>query len=371
MEPVPPAAAVSPTQLSARCFAGLRLARYAIELRAVEAARLPAFSGTTLRGAFGYALKRAVCVMPHRDCAKCLLADRCTYPFVFETAPAAGSKLESQQNAPHPFALEPPIEDKGTRGQGEGPGESRSSPRILAPGDAIAFGLSLYGRAIESLPYIVFAIHGMAENGLGAGRARFDLTRVESLDPDGARHSHYDPKSGRLDSLHATGAGLDQWVEARLAAMPFKPETLALRFRTPARIKSDDQLQPRPSFDLLVRNLLRRVSMLAELYGETPLDLDYGGLLARAATVTVRSSALHWWDVERYSTRQQTAMRMGGFVGTIEFAGAAIGGFLPLFAAGELLGIGKGTGFGLGRFELVAQTVEFAPRNDPGECGSG
>jgi len=376
---VTPTVAVLPLHLSAQSFAGLRLARHEIHLRAVDAARLPAFSGSTLRGAFGFALKRAVCVMDHRDCARCLLADRCIYPFVFETVPPAGSKLESQQNAPHPFTLEPPVGDwetrgkgdKGTRGQGdkeigkEGdfsvspppliPSSPHPSHRILEPGEELTFGLTLYGRAIEHLPYIVFAIHGMAENGLGAGRARFDLTGVEAFDPAGARSALYDAPSGRLDSLGALGARLDQWIEARLTRLPRDSETLRLRFLTPARIKSDDQLQPRPDFDLIVRNLLRRVSMMTELYGDAPLSLDYRGLLDRAATVAVRSSDLRWWDVERYSTRQQAPMRMGGFVGEIEFAGAVLRDFLSLLAAGELLGIGKGTSFGLGRYEITEQ----------------
>jgi CRISPR-associated endoribonuclease Cas6 len=347
MESVPPVAAASPTQLSARCFAGLRVARYAIALRAADAARLAAFSGTTLRGAFGYALKRAVCVMPHGDCAKCLVADRCTYPFVFETAPRTGTKLESQQNAPHPFTLEPPVlpvleEDR-----------TRDGLR-LAAGEAIHFGLTLVGRAIESLPYLVFALHGMAETGLGTGRARFDLTGVESLDPAGGRRALYDAATGRLDSRQAAGAPLDQWIAARLAALPPDAGAVRLRFLTPARIKSDDQLQSHPGFDLLARNLLRRVSMLTELYGDGPLDLDYRALLASAAAVAVRASELRWRDVARYSTRQQAAMRMGGFTGELEFAGAALPAFLPLLAAGELLGIGKGTSFGLGRYEIVA-----------------
>jgi len=345
---VTPTAAVLPSHLSAQSFAGLRLARHEIHLRAVDEARLPAFAGSTLRGAFGFALKRAVCVMDHRDCSKCLLAERCIYPFVFETAPSAGSKLESQQNAPHPFTLESPI------------GEQESGKhRILAPGDTLTFGLTLYGRAIEHLPYIVFAIHGMAENGLGAGRARFDLTGVEAFDPAGARSALYDAPSGRLDSLGAVGARLDQWIEARLTRLPRDAEMLRLRFLTPARIKSDNQLQPRPDFDLIVRNLLRRVSMMTELYGDAPLSLDYRALLDHAATVAVRSSDLRWWDVERYSTRQQTAMRMGGFVGEIEFAGAALRNFLPLLAAGELLGIGKNTGFGLGRYEIARQGKRY------------
>lgn len=47
-------------------------------------------------------------------------------------------------------------------------------------------------------------------------------------------------------------------------------------------------------------------------------------------------------------------MNMGGFVGTIEYAGEEIQEFIPLIIAGEILHIGTGTSFGLGRYKLVA-----------------
>jgi hypothetical protein len=213
----------------------------------------------------------------------------------------------------------------------------------------------LAGRAIEYLPYIVFAIHQMAEGGLGTGRARFDLGGVEALEAGGARQPIYDAASQRLDPAPEAGASLTDWIEARLSRLPAGADALRLRFLTPARIKSDDRLQQRPGFELIARNLLRRASLMMELYGAAPLVLDYRGLLRRAATVEVRSSGLRWWDVPRYSTRQQTALRMGGFVGDIEFTGDALPEFLPLLAAGELLGLGKGTSFGLGKFEIVAK----------------
>ena len=91
-------------------FAGLELSRYELKLRACQSASLPAFLGSTLRGAFGHALKEAVCVMNHRDCAKCLVADRCIYPYLFETpVPDDVPQLRGQQQAPHPFILTPPI----------------------------------------------------------------------------------------------------------------------------------------------------------------------------------------------------------------------------------------------------------------------
>ena len=87
-------------------FAGLDVARYSLRLRALEDTSLPAFLGSTLRGGFGHALKEAVCVFNHRACERCLVQDRCLYPYIFETpAPPGLRLLEGQQQAPHPFIL--------------------------------------------------------------------------------------------------------------------------------------------------------------------------------------------------------------------------------------------------------------------------
>ena len=115
----------------------------------------------------------------------------------------------------------------------------------------------------------------------------------------------------------------------------------------------EGDLQAGLSFELLARNLLRRISMLAAVHGSEPMNLDYRGLIERAATIETHSSELNWWDWERYSNRQKTKMKLGGFAGEVVYEGKDIEGFLPLIAAGEILHVGAGTSFGLGKYEIV------------------
>jgi len=362
------------SQLAPESFAGLQLARYEIRLRASEPARLPAFAGSALRGAFGHALKAAVCVMQHRDCERCLVASRCIYPHVFETQfPAHLTQWRGEQNAPHPYTLDPPIyKQRLDQTAKEAPPanaspESESQPpeggtpntqpkwarhRELNAGDEVVFGMTLMGRAIDYLPYLVFAIHEMTQRGLGAQRSRFALTEVRAMATTGELQTIYTEKDQRLDAPATPPPRLSQWVNARLAQLA-PGDTVRLRFVTPSRIKVDDNLQPRASFELLARNLLRRVSMLMAVHGEAPLELDYRALIDRAAEVETVESALRWWDLQRYSSRQQTKLRMGGFVGTIVYGGEMLKEFWPLIVAGEILRIGKGTSFGLGKYEML------------------
>jgi CRISPR/Cas system endoribonuclease Cas6 (RAMP superfamily) len=44
-------------------------------------------------------------------------------------------------------------------------------------------------------------------------------------------------------------------------------------------------------------------------------------------------------------------MKMGGFVGEITFQGE-LEQFLPFIALGEYIHVGKGTSFGLGKYEI-------------------
>ena len=62
-------------------FSTLDVSRYRLRLRARSPVLLPRYPGSTLRGAFGHALKEAVCVVRHRDCERCMLAERCIYPY--------------------------------------------------------------------------------------------------------------------------------------------------------------------------------------------------------------------------------------------------------------------------------------------------
>ena len=418
-------------------FDTLDIARYELRLRALQPACLPPFLGSTLRGAFGHSLKQAVCVMPHRDCTRCMVADRCIYPYLFETpSPEGIPQLRGQQQAPHPFILSPPppgdailrsvaarVAEHAEPASTGLPVANRANPiqRIpvlrkpappgsaslegfkdlspspaplvasglelpvtaplserrrwttygsyefgrerrsdfsgdrglnLRPRDEIAFGLVLMGRAIEYLPYLVYAVMEMSRRGLGADRAQFELAQVLLIDSGGEKQRIYSSDSQRITTPANSAIGLNDLIRARLDELRSNG-SMKVRFVTPTRIRVDGELQAGMSFELLVRNLLRRVSLLCAVHGGSQLELDYRGLIERARSVKTVSSRLRWSDWERYSNRQQTKMKLGGFMGEIEFESRATQEFLPLIVAGELLNVGTGTSFGLGRNQIV------------------
>lgn len=135
-------------------------------------------------------------------------------------------------------------------------------------------------------------------------------------------------------------------------ASPRPYNNLTLHFLTPTRLVYSGSLTIDLEFHVLVRQLLRRLSLLYYFHcnGDSSAG-DFKGIIEKAKDVKVANKALHWYDWERYSTRQDEKLKMGGFVGEITFEGN-IGPFMPLIRAGEILHIGKGTGFGLGKYEI-------------------
>jgi hypothetical protein len=112
-----------------------------------------------------------------------------------------------------------------------------------------------------------------------------------------------------------------------------------------------EALTPQPEFHILIRTLLRRLSNLAYFHCGTELDLNFRGLITAAEQIETVHSDLRWYDWERYSTRQDARMKLGGFVGTVTYRGDLLP-FLPLLRLGEVVHIGKGTSFGLGKYVI-------------------
>jgi hypothetical protein len=290
---------------------------------------LPPYPGSAWRGALGWSLKRAVCVVRKTECPDCLLYRSCVFPYVFQTPPPPDSqKMRKYEAAPHPFVL-------------------RIEPR--QHGTDYALGLILIGRAIRQFPYVVHALKEAGVQGIGSQRRRFELIEV----------------------LQATGPELHHWlrvyqpdqplspIEANAPAIPPVPEWLSLEIVTPLRIKRDQHLvtPARFRFADFLGSLLRRISLLSYFHTGQPFEADFSGLMARAATVKHHQPKLHWYDWTRYSSRQDTTLEMGGILGCIELSGPDIAEFWPLLWLGQWLHTGKGATLGLGGYRLHSASL--------------
>jgi CRISPR-associated endoribonuclease Cas6 len=314
----------------------IRYASFGFEIVPKEPLILPVYKGSTLRGGFGYAFKRVVCAIRDKECPDCLLKEKCVYSYVFETPPPSDTKImRKYKSAPHPFVIEPPMDKR----------------RGFKPGDDINFGLTLIGRAIDYLPYFIYTFDEVGKTGIGKGKAKYELQEVSC---DGKRI--YDSNTKTLKSFKTSSLPLSSYLslrgEAEAISRHEEGSTISLSFLTPTRILYDGHLTLDLEFHILIRNLLRRLSLLSYFHcGVDPSEWDFKGIIEEAKEIKIQKKNLRWYDWQRYSGRQETRIKMGGFVGDITFEGK-IEPFMPLIKAGEILHVGKGTGFGLGKYEV-------------------
>lgn len=306
------------------------LAQYQLSLVAREGITLPEYLGSTLRGGFGRSFRRIVCFNHKISCPNCLLRERCVYAYVFETSPPKDSeRLRKSKDIPRPFIIEPPIDGKREYHQGEG----------------LEFGLTLIGRAIDYLPYFIVAFKELGDIGLGMGRGRYSLNGVSS---NGQKI--YSSKGEILK-----GAGNIITMADILKEIKVYPnDRLNLDFITATRLKSEERYVPIPEFYILIRSLLQRISSLLYFHcSQATLSCDFKGMIERAKGIRIERNNTRWRDWQRYSSRQKTRMNLGGIVGQITYKGD-MEEFLPFILLGRYVHVGKGTTFGLGRYELRA-----------------
>lgn len=312
---------------------------------------LPSYKGSTLRGGFGNAFKKVVCALKSKECSDCILKEQCVYSYVFETPPPKGTTvMRKYLSVPHPFIIEPPPEKR----------------MGYKPGDELTFGLTLIGKAIDYLPYFIYTFDELGNMGIGKGRGKYTLKTVCQKKTNSSPDSHCRaiPADEQDTQIYTSETKKLTSFDPENLSLHMKPPddeddregTLTLNFLTPTRINYSGNLTCDLEFHILIRQLLRRISMLSYFHcGVDPTQWDFNGFINKAKDVTIKTKNLKWYDWQRYSARQEQKIDMGGFMGSITYEGK-LAPFLSLLQAGEILHVGKAATFGLGRYEMRLQS---------------
>ncbi len=325
----------------------LSLSRFRAFFRALQPVELPSFAGSTFRGALGHAMRK-VRYQSKEICRKCPAHSECRYgslytyffespwdhPFIGPAHDVLNPKMQ-RETYPQPFILEPP------------------SGGSYAADELLVLEFTLIGKAISFFPFMACTLIAMGIQGVGRGRAHTQLEIISNgfTSKDGKNPLIYDAKVGEM----ATPAEVidfnivHRWAEEFVAAQNEIGE-IRINFLTPFRYKYQGKLGQPLTFEILVRNLLRRFTLLS-VHSPLPVAIDHERLLLLATSVQVKSSNLRWRQLARYSLRQKTWMNLDGFVGEMTFAGDLVP-FLPYLKMGEYLNVGKDGSFGLGKYEM-------------------
>ena len=187
--------------------------------------------------------------------------------------------------------------------------------------------LNLFLRNLDLLDALAAALTAMSEAGFGPSRSRATLTGP----PEHAEHSLL------LDG----------------AAEPTR--AIRIYFQTPTELKSDGEITEPQEFSILLGQICTRLNRIAALYGSSELNLDCRSLRSQAAGVALTGTSLRRVDISRRGTRSGQTHPIGGFVGSIDYAGD-LTQFLPLLEAASFTGVGRHTVWGNG--EISTERLE-------------
>lgn len=328
--------------------------RYTIQ--ATEALELEQHPGSALRGSLFQALLKRFCVNQEApECSSCPLVQTC--PVSALVAPLR-DEFPRGRDVPRPFVIRPPLITAA--------GQDTEGLRLEA-GEQVTFGLTLFGKAGKLFPYVVLAAQMMEQHGLGRPlrehrwrRGRFALERIEAAHPfTGAQVTLFERSKPQVRAPELAITAED--VVARAAAL--SSGHISLRFLTPTRLTEHGALVHQPEPSALVRRLAERLDMLEQAYvpvqaqqpaGDVPKVAGRWRAVAAAADLQMTSSEARWVDTKSYSSRQQRALPIGGFVGAATFTGAFTPALRELLVWGEVVHVGKNCVKGDGWYQIEA-----------------
>lgn len=259
-------------------------------------------AGNVLRGALGLSLRDRHCApecpghhgYPARECSA---SGSCEYARVFETRPLTVHP-SGFSDSPRPFVVR----------------ASHLDGTAIEPGEPFFFDINLFESRGSNIQLFANAF------------ADWDnLLRVDTLDSAGQ------PSPGP--------------ITISLLPVSTTHGRVRVRFQTPTDLKGERT--DTPDFAGLFGRAQDRVSILRSLYGAGPLDVDFRGMRARAASVRLTQSGLRRISVQRRSSRTGQVHNIGGLVGTAEYDGP-VGEFLPYLNAARWTGVGRHCVWGKG-----------------------
>jgi len=310
----------------------ISLYKFKFTIQVLEDMHLPEYKGSMFRGAFGWAFRRAVCVTRRPTCENCIIKENCSYFKVFETEIAENTIhfLNGVKKVPHPFIIEPPLDEK----------------RDYKKGDLLEVGLTLFGNSVKQFAFYVYTFQQMGEQGIGYKRGKFKLLSVSNLDFEEKETTIFTEASGKLKTNYSE-------INERKILSDVKNtiEKITLNFVTPFRLQFGGKVfqnSEKLNTQIVLSSLQRRVISVSHLFCENNvedfIDIDFSG-------IRIIENNLEYKSVERYSNRQKKKMEMGGFIGEITFAGD-IQKVIPIIYLCKELNVGKNTAFGLGKYIL-------------------
>lgn len=264
-------------------------------------------------------LRSMSCVSPNTKCPDCMYKSTCAYAFLFETIlQSENDVLPGRNRASHPFSF--------TQGD-------------LSVGAKISeydFTMTLFGKAVDYLPYIYAAFVRAGESGSFKNRTRFSVVDMS-----------IGGKSILIDENH-----IESDVEAE--EFSFKADgsgdsrgEILVELKSPLRFKVGGKYSQNFSATNFFSALYRRAATLLKMYGAIDAELER----LPKSLLAIDARNLRWKKLDHYSARQKKLVILSGTVGTFSLSGEFSCMEKKLLEFGRIANAGKNTNFGLGQMD--------------------
>lgn len=303
--------------------------KVSFELTAETSGYMPPFSSSIFRGMIGKVLFERSCIFTEKQCEKCELVVNCAYCKYFEPP--------SEVFAPHlahktkyitpPFAIESPMFENNEWHIGE--------KKILT----IIFFTNDESMFFE----LVDIINVIGQLGVGKDRIEFKVSRI-------TQHLQHD---GQIELWNNNTHHMNNIaLEKRVWNKPDKNiSKLLIQLVTPHRFVKQGKLVEELTIEIFFENILRRLELLAALYGEYTSDISDRNDGIVESHIEMYDINLFWEEWQRYSARNRKEMKFGGLVGSFVLSGN-LTPILPYLQFASYAHIGKQVAFGLGKSKL-------------------
>ena len=270
----------------------------------------------------GKNLRSMCCISRLSSCTDCLYSKNCVYSYIFETVLTQDNQtLPGRDKGSHPFSLSVDLYTKKN------------------PITDYSFNITLFGKAIEYLPYIYAAFVRSGQNGIFKSRSKFEIVKVVANNVNIL-----------IDQDH-----LNTKVESHLciiddtAAKEYSGEVL-IELKSPLRFKIHGKYTTDFTAQDFFNCLYRRAKTICSLYGEIN-EVEMTCKYTAPKCLYITDKKLKWIDFNHYSSRQKNAIELGGVIGNFKIKGTFSNFERNLLRINKISGTGKNTNFGLGQID--------------------
>lgn len=270
---------------------------------AQEKSILPAYLGSTLRGAIGHVLRNDT--------------EACHYLY-------DNRRLDKKRKEVlNPYIIVPPMIGK----------------KIFDKNDILNFDMLFIGDGAKYAKNVIDALSSQCELRLGVRRNKFIFDKaVHKTDQRviWQNRTFYQAAMRKIPLIYKT---LDN------------VESVTIKFITPLRRRRNNELLKDIDFSSIIRNITYRIKSLTGRYGGWIDTEKMEHIQKLSSKIIITKKDIELVNMERYSNRTNEKMDFGGLMGSMSFHGD-LSLFVPWLYAAQILHIGGNTTFGMGCIEV-------------------